>query len=158
MQLVFPQDIILRGAAMRPDRGLRAYLCREFAELAVLVGILAVVSRFVRIPTWVWVGLPAVKLLGSTAMYALFLRKTLRQPATGPEALIGQCAMTITPLNPSGLVKLRSEMWTAVSHTGERIPSQQEVQVRDVRGSTLHVIRYARAKQRQDTAAADLRN
>jgi len=73
-------------------------------------------------------------------VYTLFVRKSLLCSAhVGSEALVGQIAETITSLDPSGRVKLNNEIWTAVSHNGVIIPSQQRVEIQDVRGNTLHV-------------------
>ena len=126
---------------MRTRNGSRAYLLKESAELAVLIAVLAVVSRFVRIPAWVLVGVPLVKILVSSAMYVLFLRRSFLCPArVGPEALIGLTAEAVTPLNPFGQVKINGEIWPAISQNGTTIPSQQKVRVLKVHGNTLYVV------------------
>jgi len=126
---------------MRTRNGSRAYLLKESAELAVLIAVLAVVSRFVRIPAWVLVGVPLVKILVSSAMYVLFLRRSFLCTArVGPEALIGLTAEAVTPLNPFGQVKINGEIWSAISQNGTTIPSQQKVKVLAAQGNTLHVI------------------
>ncbi len=125
---------------MRTTTSARAYVLREIAELALLIAVLAFVSRFVHVPVWVLIGLPSAKILGSIVVYTLFLRRSLlRSARVGPEALVGRIAETISPLDPSGRVKLNGEIWTAVSHNGVTISSQQRVEIRDVRGNTLHV-------------------
>lgn len=121
--------------------GSRAYLLKESAELAVLIAVLAVVSRFVRIPVWVLVGVPLVKILVSSAMYVFFLRRAFLCPArAGPEALVGLTAEAVTPLNPFGQVKINGEIWSAISQNGTTIPSQQKVRVLKVHGNTLYVV------------------
>lgn len=129
---------------MRTTTSARAYALREIAELASLIAVLALVSRFVHVPVWVLIGLPSAKILGSIAVYTLFLRRSLlRSALVGPEALVGRIAETITSLDPSGRVKLNGEIWTAVNHNGVTIPSQQKVEIQDVRGNTLHVSIHA---------------
>ena len=129
---------------MRARTSRRAYVLREIAELALLIAILALVSRFVHVPVWVLIGLPLAKILGTIAMYGLFLHRSLLRPAhVGPEALVGRIAETITSLNPSGQVKLNSEIWSAVSQNGTTIPPHQKVEIQDVRGNTLHVDTHA---------------
>lgn len=129
---------------MRTTTTARAYILREIAELALLIAILAFVSRFVHVPVWILIGLPCAQLLGTVAMYTLFLRRSLlRQAHVGPEALVGRIAETITSLDPSGRVKLNGETWTAVSHNGVTIPPQQRVEIQDIRGNTLHVSIHA---------------
>ena len=118
----------------------RAYLLKESVEFVVLIAVLSVVSRFIRIPVWVLVGAPLVKILVSSATYVLFLRRTFLCPArVGPEALIGLTAEVVTPLNPSGQVKLNGEIWFACSQSGTTIPSQQKVKVLATHGNTLYV-------------------
>ncbi|MEA3458451.1 MAG: NfeD family protein [Candidatus Thermoplasmatota archaeon] len=119
----------------------RAYFLKESAEFVVLVSVLAVVSRFVRIPMWVLVGVPLGKILVSSAMYVLFLRRSFLYPArVGPEALIGLTAEAITPLNPSGQIKINGEIWSAFSQNGTTIPSQQKVRILEAHGNTLYVV------------------
>ncbi|MCK4355613.1 NfeD family protein [Candidatus Bipolaricaulota bacterium] len=121
--------------------GSRAYLFKESAELVVLTAILAVVSRFIRIPVWVLVGVPLGKIFVSSAMYVLFLRRSFLCTArVGREALIGLTAEAVTPLNPFGQVKINGEIWSAISQNGTTIPSQQKVRVLEAHGNTLHVI------------------
>jgi membrane protein implicated in regulation of membrane protease activity len=125
---------------VRTTTGARAYVLREIAELALLIAVLAFVSRFVHVPVWVLIGLPSAKILGCIAMYTLFMRRSLLRSAhVGPEALVGRIAETITSLDPSGRVKLNGEIWTAVSYNGVTIPPQHRVEIQDVRGNTLHV-------------------
>lgn len=125
---------------MRTTKGPSAYILREIAELALLIGVLAAVSQFVYLPVWVFVGIPLAKLFASLAMYILFLRRTfLRPTSVGPEALVGQTAETITPLDPSGQVKVNGEIWSALSQSGTTIPAEQKVKILEVRGNTLHV-------------------
>jgi membrane-bound serine protease (ClpP class) len=120
--------------------GSRAYLLKESAELAVLIAVLAVVSRFIHIPTWVLVGVPIGKIILSSAMYVLFLRRSFLCTArVGPESLIGLTAEAVTPLNPSGQVKINGEIWSALSQNGTTIPSQQKVRVLEAHGNTLYV-------------------
>ena len=118
----------------------RAYLLKESAEFVVLIAILAIVSRFIHIPVWVLVGVLLGKILVSSAMYVLFLRRTFLCPAhVGPEALVGLTAEAVTPLNPSGQVKINGEIWSARSQNGTTIPSQQKVRVLETHGNTLLV-------------------
>ena len=55
--------------------------------------------------------------------------------------LVGQVGKTTTELNPSGSVRLSSEMWSAVSDSGENILEGEEVIVSDVEGLTLKVFK-----------------
>ncbi len=124
---------------MQIRNGPRAYLFKESVELVVLIAVLVVVSRFIRIPVWMLVGVPLGKILVSSAMYVLFLRRSFLCTArVGPEALVGLTAEAVTPLNPFGQVKINGEIWSAISQNGTTIPSQQKVKVLETHGNTLH--------------------
>lgn len=126
---------------MRTKKIPRAYLLREIAELALVIGVLVVVSQFAHIPVWAWVGIPLAKAFASITFYGLFLRRALLcSMRVGPEALVGQIAETITPLNPSGQVKVNGEIWSALNNTGTTIPEWQKVKILEVRGNTVHVV------------------
>ena len=119
---------------------MRIYIIREAVELALLVAAFAVLSQFFPIPVWVFIGVVFAKILVSLSMYVFFFRKVFLRPiSVGPEKLVGQIAETITPLNPSGQVKLNGEIWTALSQTETMIPAQQKVEILEVRGTTVHV-------------------
>jgi len=125
---------------MRTRQGTRAWILREVVELALLIGVLVGVSQFFPIPVWVFIGVVFAKILVSLSMYVFFFRKVFLRPiSVGPEKLVGQIAETITPLNPSGQVKLNGEIWTALSQTETMIPAQQKVEILEVRGTTVHV-------------------
>ena len=125
---------------MRTRQGTRAWILREVVELALLIGVLVGVSQFFPIPVWVFIGVVFAKILVSLSMYVFFFRKVFHRPiSVGPEKLVGQIAETITPLNPSGQVKLNGEIWTALSQTETMIPAQQKVEILEVRGTTVHV-------------------
>ena len=125
---------------MRRRKGVRIYIIREVAELALLVAAFAVLSQFFYVPVWVFIGVVFAKILLSLSMYVFFFRKVFHRPiSVGPEKLVGQIAETITPLDPSGQIKINGEVWTALSQTGTMIPSQREVKILDVRGTIVRV-------------------
>jgi membrane protein implicated in regulation of membrane protease activity len=121
--------------------GRGTYILREIAELVLFVAILVVVAQFVPLPIWVWLGVPFGKILFSTTMYLFFFRRSLlRRSHIGPEALIGRTAKTLTPLNPSGQVRVNGEIWSARSYDGTMIPEQRRVAIRRVAGHTVYVV------------------
>ena len=125
---------------MRTRQGARAWIIREAVELALLIGVLVGVSQFFPVPVWVFFAVVLAKILVAVAMYVFFLRKVFHCPiSVGPEKLVGQIAGTLTPLKPSGQVKLNGEIWTAISYTGMMIPAQRKVKIVEVRGTTVHV-------------------
>ena len=61
--------------------------------------------------------------LGVAAAY----RAQFRPVAMGKETLIGKTCIAREPLNPSGIVRIESEEWTAETATGEEIPAGTRV-------------------------------
>jgi len=120
--------------------GPRAYLLREVAELGLIVIGLVVASRFLHVPVWAWIGIPLGKAIVSTAAYWLFLRRAFRRRhASGPHALVGEIGVALTSLGPVGQVKIRNEIWRAVSADGSEILEGSAVQVEGTDGSTARV-------------------
>ena len=119
----------------------RVYLLRESAELVFFMVILGVISQFIPLPIWVWLGVPLGKILFSGAMYLFLLRKVLlRRPHVGPESLLGEVAETVTPLDPTGQIRINGEIWSARSDSGAMIPERHKVEIRRLEGNTVHVV------------------
>lgn len=79
----------------------------------------------------------------TTLLFFLFiigmgLRAQRLKPVSGQSALIGKEGLTITQMNPDGMVKVAGETWKAVSDTGF-MPADTKVKVTEVKGLTLHV-------------------
>jgi membrane-bound serine protease (ClpP class) len=66
------------------------------------------------------------------------VRAHRRRPTTGKEGLIGKTAVAHTVLNPTGMVFVEGELWTATSEAG-RIEAGEEVVVTKVEGLKLKV-------------------
>lgn len=131
-----------RRKERRASRGAGAYFMHEFAELALVVAILAIVGLFTYVPLWVLIGLPLAKASTSAGFYALFLRRAFRRPARpGAEDLIGKIVKASTPLRPEGQVKVDGEIWSARSVSGSTIAQHEYVEIVDVRGNTVLVAR-----------------
>lgn len=60
-----------------------------------------------------------------------------RKSVSGAEALVGQKAVVVTPLRPTGQVRVAGELWAARSESGA--DAGGEVVVRAVDGLTLSV-------------------
>ncbi|HEY2350678.1 MAG TPA: nodulation protein NfeD [Puia sp.] len=66
------------------------------------------------------------------------LKAQRRKPLTGIEGMLGEIGETLDPLNPSGRVTVRGEIWNAVSVTGD-LKKGEKVRVMEVKDLTLHV-------------------
>jgi len=61
-----------------------------------------------------------------------------RKPVTGIKALVGETAITLDELNPSGKVRIHGEIWNAISISGV-INIEEKVRVTDVKNLILYV-------------------
>jgi membrane-bound serine protease (ClpP class) len=61
-----------------------------------------------------------------------------RKPVTGIKALVGEPALTLDELNPSGRVSIHGEIWNAVSISG-MISTAEQVRVTEVKNLILYV-------------------
>jgi membrane-bound serine protease (ClpP class) len=77
-----------------------------------------------------------------TAVFVFFIgaiiRSQRRRPATGKEGLVGKVAQAHTMLDPTGMVYVEGELWTATSEAG-RIETGEEVVITKVEGLKLRV-------------------
>jgi membrane-bound serine protease (ClpP class) len=77
-----------------------------------------------------------------TAVFAFVIgaviRSQRRRPATGKEGLVGKVAVAHTALDPTGMVYVEGELWTATSEAG-RIETGDEVVVTKIEGLKLRV-------------------
>ena len=73
-----------------------------------------------------------------TFVIGAIIRAHLRRPTTGKEGLIGKVALTQTLLDPTGMVFIEGERWTAISESG-KIEAGEEVVVTKVEGLKLRV-------------------
>jgi membrane-bound serine protease (ClpP class) len=80
--------------------------------------------------------------LGMGAFFGFVVTKAVRARAwphkTGPESLVGTMALTLTRIDPDGLVFLDGARWRAVSETGAIDPNV-EVRVNGIEGLTARV-------------------
>ncbi len=72
---------------------------------------------------------------------AAVIRDRRRRAQTGKEEMIGLRGRVVRELDPEGMIKVRGELWRAVSKTGERIAVGETVEVVGMNGLTLIVVR-----------------
>jgi membrane-bound serine protease (ClpP class) len=70
-------------------------------------------------------------------LLSIALRARRNKVATGAEAMIGLTALTLGPLNPSGVVLVRGEYWRA--RAGFDLPGSRRVRIIGIDGLTLRV-------------------
>lgn len=78
----------------------------------------------------------------TAAFFALIvglgIRAHLRKPITGKEGLVNEIGFAQTDLNPSGVVMVSGELWSAESGSGE-IKKNEKVKVVEVKGMNIKV-------------------
>jgi membrane-bound serine protease (ClpP class) len=70
---------------------------------------------------------------------AAVIRAHRRRPETGKEEMIGAVGSVVEDLDPEGLIKVRGELWKAVSKDGSLIKVGERVRVVEMDGLTLIV-------------------
>lgn len=101
-----------------------------FEQVVLVVVVLWGLPQIgVNIPIW---GL--VLTMVAVAAYAVFsyrkaVRALMRKPIPGLPDMVGTEGKLVSPLAPSGLVKIRGELWTAEAESGEMSPGQKVVVV-----------------------------
>jgi membrane-bound serine protease (ClpP class) len=70
---------------------------------------------------------------------AAIIRDRRKKVQTGREEMIGEVGRVVQDLSPEGMVKIRGELWRAVSRTGETIKVGEPVRVVDMKGLLLIV-------------------
>jgi len=107
----------------------------------LLVAILVIITSFVDLPMWALIGVPLAKTLASVLFYVSCLRKPYHRAVhRGADHLIGRSATTISPLRPTGYVKVDGELWSAHSVNGKTIAKNERVQIHTTRGNSLLVL------------------
>jgi membrane protein implicated in regulation of membrane protease activity len=108
-------------------------------ETALLVALLWVLPFFnIHLTLW-WIVAIMVFSLGSSYFTYIMGRRALSKRLTfGPEAIIGSKGIVATPLNPTGYVKVRGELWEASCQS--RMEVDDEVVVTRMEGLKLLVM------------------
>lgn len=87
-----------------------------------------------------WVIALVVIVFGAIFIFVIgaIVRAHRRRPTTGREGLIGKTATAHTVLNPTGMIFVEGELWTAISEAG-KIEVGEEVVVTKIEGLKLSV-------------------
>lgn len=96
------------------------------------------VENFVSLSWSVIFSVTAFSVLFFLFIVTMGLRAQRAKPVSGEHAMIGQTALTLTPLDPRGQVTLMGEIWNAVS-LSQKINSNEKVIVKEVKELTLYV-------------------
>ena len=116
-------------------------ILEEAALFAVFVWLLPLINFHV---SWWGLALLMLLLLGYSAFtYMMGMRALRRGPFVGPGRIIGREGVVVTPLMPSGYVKIHGELWKASCDSA--IGIGEEIIVTKIDGLRIIVIPKAEA-------------
>ncbi|MDA1349476.1 MAG: nodulation protein NfeD, partial [Chloroflexi bacterium] len=95
----------------------------------------------VKVSIWAILGVSVILAAFLLALVRLALQSRRLNYPTQIDSLVGKTGVTTTELRPRGTVQVASEMWSAVSDSGQPIDEGEEVLVLEVDGLTLKVFR-----------------
>lgn len=111
-------------------------------ETALLVTLLWILPFFdIHLPWWWIVAIMVFSLGFSYFTYTMGRRALSKKLISGPEAIVGNKGVVVTPLNPTGYVKVRGELWEASCQS--RLEIGDEVVVVRMEGMKILVVSKA---------------
>lgn len=122
-----------------------ALLADDVIVAAILLWLLPHLG--VEVPVGVVVGVMVAGVGFSALAYRPVKHAMQREAHSGAEAMLGKTATAITDMAPRGQVKLRGEIWKAVS--SEHVRSGEEVRVLQLSGLEL-IVRRVDSKGQTD--------
>jgi membrane protein implicated in regulation of membrane protease activity len=117
-----------------PSSALRPYLLAQLPGWLSALLLAGVLHRWLELPPALAAALVATWVLKDLALYPLLKRFYL--PATAP-SMVGASGRVVTPLAPTGFVRIRGELWQA--RTSGTAAVDTPVRVRAVEGLVLVV-------------------
>lgn len=124
---------------MLPARIIVRYILLQLPTLVLLVLILALVRRWVVLPVWLVCSLLALFVLKDLALFR-FVQRTKGNSLAGIDSMIGRKGTAAEPLDPTGYIRVRGELWQAkVTRSELSIDMGERVRVRGVQGLRLLV-------------------
>ena len=133
-----------------PVRLALAILATLAEEIAIVLIVLLVLPRFgFHMPLPGLIGLVAGVSVYAVISYRQASRALMKEPVAGFTTMVGNRGKVVSPLAPSGLIKIRNELWEAKS-AGRRIGTGEEVIVVGQAGLKL-VVRKATASDLKES-------
>ncbi len=116
------------------------YVLLQLPGLAVLLVLLVLVKRWIYLPSWFIWGLIGLWIAKDMALFPLTWRAYDQDRARAGSSMVGARGIAEEPLNPSGYIRVRGELWQAeVVGGAPPIERGEGVRIHGVRGLTLLV-------------------
>lgn len=128
------------------------YLMFQIPGLAAVIVAMFVGSRWLELPRWVWIALPAAWVVKDLFLFPLLWRAYSNEPSRliGEGALMGARGFALARLAPYGYVRIGSERWRAELESGEApVEEGASIYVCGIQGLTLRV----RGEEKRDEPA-----
>ncbi|MBN1974756.1 MAG: NfeD family protein [Sedimentisphaerales bacterium] len=124
------------------QKALIKYILLQIPELVVLIIALALINRFITIPTWLMITIIVIWIGKDIALFPKVWKSYVSDNPSPMEQLIGMNGIAMDSLNPDGYVKVKGELWKAEIRDLEfPLKEGDEIKVSDVEGMTLIVKR-----------------
>jgi len=124
----------------RPSRStLFKYLLLQLPALAMLVAVLLILDHWLALSAQLFWGVLLLWVVKDLLLFPLVWRAYQPTPAAGHQRLIGQTAVAVEPLSPSGYARISGELWSCRLEAGGSLPVGSEVTVTGLNGLTLLV-------------------
>jgi membrane protein implicated in regulation of membrane protease activity len=118
------------------------YMLLQLPGYVLTALVLLALRSWITFPVWIVVAAVLIGLVKDLVVFNVVRNSFDADVATGVERLIGMKGVASESLNPTGYVKLNSELWRARVHSDEgEIPAGDPIVVRALDGMTLIVSR-----------------
>ena len=87
-----------------------------------------------------WISGVIVIILAAIVIFIAYIfLPQLKKPVTGAEGMVGKIGVVVETLNPNGTVRIRGELWNAVSVNNRFIGSGEKIVVEKINDLNLFV-------------------
>ncbi len=121
-----------------PKKAIRKYTLLQIPELLLIVIILYVIHRFWKFPIYYSFVVIALWIVKDIVLLP-FVWHAYDSQSDDSEKLIGKLGVTRDRLTPEGQIKLKNEIWKAISINGSDIEKDNVVSIEKIEGLTLYV-------------------
>lgn len=113
----------------------------QLPGIALLIGLLFFVKRWVDIPLWLMWFIPMAWIAKDIILFPFVWRAYDWDQKEGGKAMIGMRGIVSDRLDPTGYILIRGELWKAeVMDKVGTVEKGEEVIVHDIRGLTLKIM------------------
>lgn len=129
------------------------YLLLQIPGTLGLLLVMAGLHLWLDVSVWIGMAVLALWVAKDLALYPLLRPAFERGEHLTPHSrMVGETGVAEQDLDPEGFVRVRGELWRAVTADGARVPRGDGVRVNAVEGSALVVARLERPSSRPSSS------